>query len=38
MGLVCLGNYFGRLTSLTEGEKGLNYWLDSFADDFSWVS
>jgi trans-aconitate methyltransferase len=31
---VLYAHHFDRPTSLTDGEKGLNHWLDSFADDF----
>jgi trans-aconitate methyltransferase len=31
---VIYAHLFDRPTPLTDGEKGLNHWLDSFADDF----
>ncbi|WP_224773265.1 class I SAM-dependent methyltransferase [Metabacillus idriensis] len=31
---VSYAHHFDRPTPLTDGEKGLNHWLDSFADDF----
>lgn len=31
---VNLVSYFDRPTPLSDGENGLNHWLDSFADDF----
>jgi trans-aconitate methyltransferase len=31
---VSYAHHFDRPTSLADGEKGLNHWLDSFADDF----
>ncbi len=31
---VTFANLFDRPTTLPDGEKGLEYWLDSFADDF----
>jgi trans-aconitate methyltransferase len=31
---VSFAHHFDRATPLTDGDKGLNHWLDSFADDF----
>lgn len=31
---VSYAHHFDRPTPLTDGEKGLNHWLDSFADNF----
>ena len=31
---VSYAHHFDRPTPLTDGEEGLNHWLDSFADDF----
>jgi len=31
---VAFAHFFNRPTALSDGERGMDHWLDSFADDF----